>query len=78
MNNRLDKLLSSELGKDIKTNPETIQSITVSFKENNKIIHHDPLDLTNKIKELEESIESFETNVNWVLSEINGKTQINF
>lgn len=73
---RLDKLLQSELGKDIKTNPDTIQALTTSFKETNKITHHDPLQLNVKIKQLEEEIENFETNINWKLSESNGKTTI--
>lgn len=73
---RLDKLLQSELGKDIKTNPETIQALTTSFKETNKITHHDPLELNIKIKQLEQEIEDFETNINWKLSESNGKTTI--
>ena len=73
---RLDKLLHSELGKDIKTNPDTIQALTMSFKETNKITHHDPLKLAEKSKVLEEEIEDFETNINWKLSESNGKTTI--
>lgn len=73
---RLDNLLQSELGKDIKTNPDTINAITVSFKETNKIIHHDPLNLKDKIEKLESEVEDFETNVNWKLSEINGKSTI--
>jgi hypothetical protein len=36
----------------------------------------DPLDLATRTRELEEEIESFETNVDWVLSETNGKTLI--
>lgn len=73
---RLDRLLSSELGKDVKTNPETIQSITKSFYENNKVAFVDPLHLQDKIRDLEAEIESFETNVDWVLSEANGRTTI--
>lgn len=73
---RLDRLLSSELGKDVKTNPETIQSITKSFYENNKVAFVDPLHLQDKIRELESEMESFETNVDWVLSEANGRTSI--
>ena len=76
MTSRLDKLLSSELGKDIKTNPETITFLSDSFQEKNKVERLDPLSLGTKIKELEEEIDSFETNVDWVLSEINGKTMI--
>jgi len=74
---RLDRLLSSELGKDVKTNPDTINALTSSFQENNKVVLVDPLDLKSKIKELEEEIDAFETNVDWVLSETNGKTLIN-
>ena len=73
---RLDRLLQSELGKDVRTNPETIQAITTSFRENNKIELVDPLGLEVKAKELDEEIESFEANVDWVLSEANGKTMI--
>jgi uncharacterized alpha-E superfamily protein len=73
---RLEKLLHSELGKDVRTSPETITALTNSFRENNKVELVDPLDLSERAKELEEEIESFETNVDWVLSETNGKTMI--
>lgn len=73
---RLEKLLHSELGKDVKTSPETITALTNSFRENNKVELVDPLDLSTRTRELEEEIESFETNVDWVLSETNGKTLI--
>ena len=73
---RLEKLLHSELGKDVKTIPETITALTNSFRENNKVELVDPLDLSERTKELDEEIESFETNVDWVLSETNGKTLI--
>jgi hypothetical protein len=73
---RLEKLLHSELGKDVKTSPETITALTNSFRENNKVELVDPLDLSARTRELEEEIEEFETNVDWVLSETNGKTMI--
>lgn len=73
---RLERLLASELGKDVRTNPETINTLTNSFKESNKITMVDPLDLGAKITALEEEIDNFQTNVDWVLSEANGKTQI--
>jgi hypothetical protein len=73
---RLEKLLHSELGKDVKTSPETITALTNSFRENNKVELVDPLDLAERCRVLEEEIEAFETNVDWVLSEANGKTQI--
>ena len=76
VDNRLERLLQSELGKDVKTNPETITSLTNSFRENNKVELVDPLDLATKITTLEDELDSFETNVDWVLSESNGKTVI--
>jgi len=73
---RLDGLLTSELGKDVKTNPETITALRNSFMETNKVEIVDPMDLKRMAKELEEEIDAFETNVDWVLSEANGKTMI--
>jgi hypothetical protein len=73
---RLERLLQSELGKDVKTNPETITALTNSFRENNKVELVDPLDLATKITTLEEELDAFQTNVDWVLSESNGKTII--
>jgi hypothetical protein len=76
MDGRLERLLQSELGKDVKTNPDTLKALTNSFRENNKVELIDPLDLATKIASLEEEISCFETNVDWVLSEANGKTTI--
>jgi hypothetical protein len=73
---RLERLLQSELGKDVKTNPETITALSTSFRNNNKVELIDPLDLASKIATLESEIDSFETNVDWVLSEANGRTMI--
>jgi hypothetical protein len=73
---RLDKLLLQELGKDSKTNVEVIQSLTDSFMRNNKAEIIDPLGMETVIRQMEDEITAFETNVDWVLSESNGKTQI--
>ena len=73
---RLDRLLSSEMSKDMRTNPETVASLSVAFQENNKITLLDPLDSGKVIKVLEEEIENFTTNVDWVLSEANSTTLI--
>ncbi len=76
VDSRLERLLQSELGKDVKTNPETITALSTSFRNNNKVELVDPLDLASKIAALESEIDSFETNVDWVLSEANGRTMI--
>lgn len=73
---RLERLLQSELGKDVKTNPETITALTTSFRENNKVELVDPLGLAARIQTLEEELDSFETNVDWVLSQANATTFI--
>jgi hypothetical protein len=73
---RLERLLQSELGKDVKTNPETITALTTSFRDNNKVELVDPLDLATKIQSLEDELDSFETNVDWVLSQANATTMI--
>jgi len=65
LNSRLERLLQSELGKDVKTNPDTLAALTNTFRSNNKVEFVDPLDLAVKIGELEEEISSFETNVDW-------------
>ncbi len=76
VDSRLERLLQSELGKDVKTNPETISALTTSFRDNNKVDLVDPLDLAAKIQSLEDELDAFETNVDWVLSQANATTFI--
>ena len=76
LTSRIDTLMSSELSKDIKTNPDTVAALMLGFKEANKVELVDPLDLSKMAKDLEEDIDSFESNVDWVLSESNGKAMI--
>jgi hypothetical protein len=73
---RVERLLQVELGKDAKTNVETIQSLTDTFLAQNKAEIVDPLRLVDIITSLNHGIEEFETKVDWVLSESNGRTQI--
>jgi hypothetical protein len=73
---RLDKLLLQELGKDSKTNVEVVDALTESFLKNNKADLIDPLGLQEVINAMDKSIQDFESNVDWVLSESNGRTVI--
>ena len=73
---RLDKMLLQELGKDSKTSMDVVTALTDTFMKNNKADLIDPLGLEAKIKELSEELDNFETNVDWVLSESNGRTTI--
>ena len=73
---RVDRLLATELGKDSKTSVDVIKGLTETFLQENKAEILDPLILEDRIKDLEQSIEEFVTNIDWVLSENNGKTLI--
>jgi hypothetical protein len=73
---RLDKLLQQELGKDTKTSIDMITNLTDSFMRNNRAIIVDPLGLEKKIKEETSDIEEFEANIDWVLTESNGRVMI--
>lgn len=73
---RVDRLLSNELGKDSKTSVDVVKALTETFLAENKAEILDPLKLSSRIQELTEEIENFETTVDWVLSESNGRTLI--
>lgn len=73
---RLDALLEANFGKDLKARSEEFKSISDTFWNTNKAELVDELDLPNKIKELEEEIDDFESEVDLVLSESNAMTII--
>ena len=73
---RVDRMLAVELGKDSKTNIEVVKSLTEAILTENRAEVLDPLNIAALIGETKKSIEEFETNVDWVLSESNGKTII--
>ena len=73
---RLDRLVMQELGKDNKTSIEIVTQLTATFMESNKAEVVDPLKLEEKIREVQKDLEDFETNVDWALSESNGRTVI--
>jgi hypothetical protein len=73
---RVERLLQAELSKDTKTNVETVTALTETFLAQNKAEIVDPLGLAARISALAKSIDDFETKVDWVLSESNGRTMI--
>jgi len=75
-NVRVERLIQTELGKDAKTNVEVISQLSETFLAQNKAEIVDPLGLAKEIAALNKNIEDFETKVDWVLSESNGKTTI--
>jgi hypothetical protein len=73
---RVDRLLTTELAKDAKTNVEVVQQLTATFLAQNKAVILDPLGLAERIAEMKKSLEDFETQVDYCLSESNGRTSI--
>jgi hypothetical protein len=73
---RVDRLISSELGKETKTNVDVVQALSKTFLEDGKAEILDPLNMENTIRDIRKSTEEFTTNVDWVLSEANGHTMI--
>ena len=74
----LQKLLEINFGKssNIKTNSDDIENISKTYRENNKADMLDPINIDNKIAEVEELLNVYRTEVNFVLSESNAITKI--
>lgn len=75
---RAERLLEVELGKDSKTNVENSNQFVESFLKSNRAEVLDPLKLETLIANMSKEIQDFETTVDWVLSESNGRTRISF
>jgi hypothetical protein len=73
---RVDRLLTTELAKDSKTSVDIVQQLTATFLAQNKATLLDPLSLADKIAEMTRAQEDFETQVDYCLSESNGRTLI--
>jgi len=71
---RLDKLLEVTYGKDQKVKSEEIEIVKTSFLSQNEAILFDPINIRERIRELEEEISQFESNIDIALSEENAKT----
>jgi len=77
MLNRLDQRISADLGsKERKDHAKEVEEITEGFLRRYQPNEVDPLNIRDEIKKLEASIEEFETNVDYVLSEANATTFI--
>lgn len=73
---RVERLLTVELGKDSKTNVDIVKSLTDTLLAENKAEILDPLKLADRIAELKREIEDFRTTVDWILAESNGRTMM--
>ncbi len=74
--NRLDKLLEANFSKDLKVRGDDFIKITESFWKANKASACDPLKLEDIIYNMSEEIDTFENEVDLVLSESNAVTKI--
>ncbi len=74
----LQKLLEINFGKssNAKTNTDDIENISKTYREQNKSEMLDCINVDSKIKEVEELINKYETETNFVLSESNAMTKI--
>lgn len=75
---KLDKLLEVNFGKDNKSNSDSnhISIITKSYFDSHKVEIIDPINISDKIKSLDDEILEFEKEVDLVLSESNARTLI--
>lgn len=73
---RLDELLKTTFGKDVKVDVNQYDSTAKPFLEQNEPKLVDPLKLKNEIENLEKVIEEFSLNVDFVLSESNTMNKI--
>jgi len=73
---RVERLITSELGKDSKTSVDTVRALSETFLAENRADILDPLRLSVLIAQMTKEIEDFEMTVDWVLSEANGRTMI--
>lgn len=73
----LDKLLETMLGKDgVKNADKENNSLAITYRADNEYEILDPLGIDKEIKDLQEEIERFESEVDYVLSESNTVTKI--
>ena len=73
---RLDKLIETAVGKDRKVEEHEIAAITEPFRQQNQASLVDPVGLEKLIAEMETEISSFLAEVDYTLSESNAITQI--
>ncbi len=73
---RLDRILESTFGKELKARPTEITEVSETFWKANKAEIHDTIQIDRKIDELDEYLDSFRAEVDLCLSESNSTTFI--
>lgn len=77
MQDRLDKLLETNFGKESNGKSYEVETISKPFKEQNEAKLVNPLNIKKKIQELTEHIDEFISEVDFVLSTSNSTHYIN-
>jgi hypothetical protein len=73
---KLDDLIRASIGKDKKTDAGEIESITKVFRDNNKVSLVDAGGAKKFLADKEEALDVFISNIDFSLSEINAKTEV--
>lgn len=76
LDEKLDAMVAANLGSDTKNKSKEVEEVTKVFLEANQLNVVDPLKVDKKIEALETKIETFESEVDIVLSESNSSTII--
>jgi hypothetical protein len=74
--NRLERMLTAEIGKDKRTDPEIVKTLTEGYRKANLATMDDPLGLPVLIAKMEEDMATFQAEVDITLSESNSRTMI--
>lgn len=73
---RLDSLLQANFGKESKTKDSETEAIAKPFLERNEAKEIDPIGIDKYYGQLQEEIDNFESEVDFILSESNALTKI--
>lgn len=76
LDQKVETMLIQNLGKEVKADREAWDAIAKPFIEKNELLLTDPLKLSEYIKNLEDRVQTFKTEIDFVLSESNARTEI--
>jgi hypothetical protein len=76
MNEKIDKMIEANLGSDKKRDSTEYKLIAEPYQDANEMKICDPLNVSKEIEDLDEEIEGFLNEVDFVLSESNSQTYI--
>jgi len=78
LDEKVQNTINSALGGDGKKDPAVVDGINKSVRDNNQLQVEDPSSVIEWVKATIEDFEDFETEIDFKLSEVNSKTEIEF